>query len=309
MTSDFVLALQDMTPDEIFADKKFAQELELSKDNYFRELMPSEASTHGCSSRILEVDRLYAASKEKRVAYYNAVKEFYKDKLPLGGDGYLSGGNHYHIFFETRYEIQKMYSWDPDFVKDIYSFIKAVPLFAKFKKLDDGTKKFFSRRNWGHNATSRIEQSKSIGISAKRSYASSENRVRGWSDGPTGIEDTTSVQSLEFRMNGVIDNRIYGFYQAALIYAIDKQFGKVKTLGVTGTAIYQGIRSGLDSSHCDVAGDCFTLEKLHSLGEGFTMDSKLEDKLAFNVNIALNLLTKYGLTNSAAALKEYIDEF
>lgn len=39
------------------------------------------------------------------------------------------------------------------------------------------------------------------------------------------------------------------------------------------------------------------------------MDSKLEAKLAFNVNIALNLLTKYGLTNSAAALKEYIDEF
>lgn len=111
-------------------------------------------------------------------------------------------------------------------------------------------------------------------------------------------------------MNGVIDNRIYGFYQAALIYAIDKQFGKVKTLGVAGTAIYQGISSGFDSSYCcDVAGNCFTLEKLHSLGEGFTMDSKLEAKLAFNVNIALNLLTKYGLTNSAAALKEYIDEF
>ena len=31
MMHDFVLNLQDMTPDEIFADKKFAQELELSK--------------------------------------------------------------------------------------------------------------------------------------------------------------------------------------------------------------------------------------------------------------------------------------
>lgn len=31
MIHDFALNLQDMTPDEIFADKKFAQELELSK--------------------------------------------------------------------------------------------------------------------------------------------------------------------------------------------------------------------------------------------------------------------------------------
>lgn len=84
MIHDFVLNLQDMTPDEIFADKKFAQELELSNRKYFRELLPAEAQTHTCSSRISEIDKLYACSKESRIAYYNAVKEYYKDKLPLG---------------------------------------------------------------------------------------------------------------------------------------------------------------------------------------------------------------------------------
>lgn len=35
-TLDICFALQDMTPDEIFADKKFAQELELANVAYFR---------------------------------------------------------------------------------------------------------------------------------------------------------------------------------------------------------------------------------------------------------------------------------
>lgn len=110
-------------------------------------------------------------------------------------------------------------------------------------------------------------------------------------------------------MNGMIDNRIYGYYQAALLYAIDKECGKVKTLGVLGTAIYQGITCSFTPELADAKGDCFTLEKLHSLGHGFAVDSKHLEKMAFNTNVALNLLTKYGLVNSAAALKEYIDEF
>lgn len=35
-TLNICFALQDMTPDEIFADKKFAQELELANVAYFR---------------------------------------------------------------------------------------------------------------------------------------------------------------------------------------------------------------------------------------------------------------------------------
>ena len=48
-----------MTPDEIFANKKFAQEIEVSNKMYFPELLPSKASTHSCGSRIIEIDKLY----------------------------------------------------------------------------------------------------------------------------------------------------------------------------------------------------------------------------------------------------------
>jgi len=43
----------------------------------------------------------------------------------------------------------------------MYAFIKAIPLFAKFKQFDDGTKKFFSRRCWGHREGTMIHTDKS----------------------------------------------------------------------------------------------------------------------------------------------------
>ena len=82
-TPNIAFALQDMEPDEIFADKKFAQELELAEKAKFTTLIPRTASTHQCSYRITEIDKLYKATKEERLAYYNAVKEHYKDKIPL----------------------------------------------------------------------------------------------------------------------------------------------------------------------------------------------------------------------------------
>lgn len=79
-----LFALQDMTPDEIFANKKFAQEIEVSNQAYFPELMPTKSTSHDCSSRIIEIDTLYLGSKKARLEYFKAVKEFYKDKFPLG---------------------------------------------------------------------------------------------------------------------------------------------------------------------------------------------------------------------------------
>jgi len=152
--------LQDMQPDEIFADKKFAQEIEISNRAYFPELLPSECSTHTCSTRITEIDKLYRASKEKRLRYYEAVKSHYRDKLPLGGDRWLSGGNHFHIFFERNVEVVSMYNFGQYIAPEMYKFIKAIPLYAKFKKFDDGTKKFFSRRCWGHRERDRIHSDK-----------------------------------------------------------------------------------------------------------------------------------------------------
>jgi hypothetical protein len=81
---DLCFALQDMTPDEIFADKKFAQELELAKKASFLSDLPTNAEVHSCSERIQEIDKLYSASKEDRLRYFQVVQEHYKDKLPLG---------------------------------------------------------------------------------------------------------------------------------------------------------------------------------------------------------------------------------
>lgn len=249
MRNSFILELQDMKPDDMFADKKFAQELELSKKNSLRNLLPAVCEAHSCSSRIEEIDKLYKASKEQRMTYYAAVKELYKNNFPLGGDSYLSGGNHFHIFFKTGYEINELYGADEDFVKALYTFIKSLPFYAKFKKHEDGTRKFYSRRNWGHSVSSSIMQTKSYGISAKLSYASSDSRRSYGSQ--IAIEDTSGVQSVEFRMNSNIDDRIYGLYQAAILYAIDKSLGTCKSLGVLGTNIYQGIRKSFVEEDCD----------------------------------------------------------
>lgn len=46
--SNLQFALQDMSPDEIFANKKFAQEIELSNKAYFPELIPKKSTTHDC---------------------------------------------------------------------------------------------------------------------------------------------------------------------------------------------------------------------------------------------------------------------
>ena len=301
---DICFALQDMNPDDIFADKKFAQELELSKRASFGSQMPMEASPHSCSSRIEEIDKLYRAPKDKRLAYYNIVKEHYKDKLPLGGDRWLSGGNHFHIFFDRQKEVRSLISSGQYIAPDMYNFIIAIPLYAKFKKFEDGTKKFFSRRCWWHRKDTVIHTWKSHGIAGKCSYASSNNRC-GYS---TVTDDNNStVQSLEFRMNGTIDNRIYWLYQASMLYALDKSFWEVTPMR-RATAIYWGITEQFQEEDCDSPG-CISLDKLHELWLGFAISKIDTKKLTHNINIMLSLLNKYGLTNSANSLQSYIDEY
>lgn len=303
---DICFALQDMTPDEIFADKKFAQELELSKKASFLTQLPSPANPHGCSTRIEEIDKLYAvSSKEARLAYYEIVREHYKDKLPLGWDNWLSGGNHFHIFFERQKEVTSLFYNGSHIVKDMYAFIKAIPLFAKFKQFDDGTKKFFSRRCWGHREGTMIHTDKSHWICAKTGYASSENRYSFRTS--NNDDDTSTVQSLEFRMNGTIDNRIYGLYQASMLYAVDKSFWEVTPLR-SSTTIYDGITEQFSEADCDSPG-CISLDKLHDMGLGFKLSKPDVKKLTNNINIMLSLLNKYGLTNSANSLQSYIDEY
>lgn len=304
-TLDICFALQDMTPDEIFADKKFAQELELANVAYFSDSLPSSARTHSCSWRISEIDYLYKATKEKRLAYYELVKEHYKDKLPLGWDSWLSGGNHFHIFFNTKKEVHTLIVNGWPITADMYNFIQAIPLFAKFKKFEDGTKKFFSRRCWWHRVNNKISVGKSSGISGKLSYSSSENR---WSyNDNADSESGTTVQSLEFRMNGTIDNRIYGLYQASMLYAVDKSFWEVTKLR-SSKWIYDGITAQFSSWDCDSPG-CISLDKLHDMWHGFKLSKPDIGKLTANINIMLSLLNKYGLTNSANSLQSYIDEY
>lgn len=303
---DLCFALQDMTPDEIYSDKKFSQELEIALNSIPR-WRPSETSYHKCSSRIRELDSMHKAEKTARLEYYNKIKDIYKDRLPLWWDSWLSWGNHFHIFFNSSDEINSMYSSGKYIVSDMYNFIQAVPLYAKFKKFDDGTKKFFSRRNWWHGVNKEITQSKSYWISAKRSYASSENRLnwRTWENANDSLE--SSVQSIEFRMNGTIDNRIYWLYQASMLYALDKTFWEVKKLSCS-KKIYDGITETFQEEETD-AYWCLTLDSLHERGLGFAITELDKKKLVNNINIMLQLLNKYGLVNSANSLQSYIDEY
>lgn len=296
-----LFALQDMTPDEIFANKKFAQEIEVSNQAYFPELMPTKSTSHDCSSRIIEIDKLYLGSKKARLEYFKAVKEFYKDKFPLGWDSYLSGGNHYHIFFETREEVESLADAAPSsiWLTDVYRAIRSVPLYAKFKKFDDGTKKFFSRRCWGHWQWSSIWYgSKQSWITAKRTYWSSASSNSKW-----------TVQSLEFRMNWTIDDRLYWLYQAAMIYAFDKTKWEIQPISVD-SSIYNGITRMFSVEEMDCREEkCITLDKLHEMWLWAALTESDERALANNTDILLNLLEKYWLQNSKLALMSYINEY
>lgn len=149
-----------------------------------------------------------------------------------------------------------------------------------------------------------IAQGKSYGIAGKTSYSSSDNRSFSYN---TTSESWTTVQSLEFRMNGTIDNRIYGLYQAAMLYAVDKTFWEVTPLR-SSTSIYDGITAQFSEEDYDSPG-CISLDKLHDMWHGFKVSKPDVKKLTANINIMLSLLNKYGLTNSANSLQSYIDEY
>ena len=75
------ITLQDMSPDEIFENKKFAQELELS--NQVTGNIPNHADAHSCSSNIDEIDHLYQVEKEERLDYYTEVEDAYQYNFPI----------------------------------------------------------------------------------------------------------------------------------------------------------------------------------------------------------------------------------
>lgn len=287
-------SLFDMNPEDIYTDMHFSQELELSTEQYFEEYLPDEAYTHDCSSNITEIDGLHTVRHSDALAYYEKVKEYYKDKLPLGRDTYLSGGNHFHIFITTRDQLDSISNAWEYIAPRMYNLIHGVPLYAKFKKFEDGKMWFFSRRAWWHRQAYEISNNKSCGICAKDEYSSSDDC--DW-----------TVQSLEFRMNWVIDNRIYGLYQASMLYAVDSSEWIIEPLSIS-TRIYNGISYSFNESEME-ENNCITLDKLKEMEQWFFLNEQDKQKLKQNIEIALKLLRKYGLINAANSLQNYIDEY
>lgn len=93
MTQNLTLTfgLQDMNPDDIFENKKFSQELEISNTSPILTRLPKGARAHSCSDNISEIDYLYLVKKEDRTACYEEIRQLYADRYPLGNDRYLSG--------------------------------------------------------------------------------------------------------------------------------------------------------------------------------------------------------------------------
>lgn len=109
-------------------------------------------------------------------------------------------------------------------------------------------------------------------------------------------------------MNSNIDHRIYGLYQAALLYSVDESEGVVQTLsGVQQNQIYNGVQFQYERTDADEFGN-ITLEKIANDGHGVILTQTDITKIKHNFNLALTLLRKYGLVNSADALDQYVGE-
>lgn len=116
--------------------------------------------------------------------------------------------------------------------------------------------------------------------------------------------------SIEFRCNNVIDGRLYGYYLAAILYAMsddDNVFYKIKPL----TNAYQ-LFLWDQSKYQDHREDDEIPETIHIKDVDKKDFNLIEwtdlDYLKYNYTQMMKILNTYNLPNATAMLQEYCSE-
>jgi len=215
----------DMSEEWLFHD--YAIELEVSHESAkkAKALIPAEAQAllreKSESGRICELSYVHKLDKENIKIIYDSLYETYKDKLPIGNDGYLSWWTHFHTFFNNKSDYKKFLQdkfcirslldyWpiSNKWIRTVMDFnhlmtqnFSAVPLFFKYHN---------DILIWRKNQKSVFKTFKWYKDSSDPKHAYRQI----WWKYNWGIRTFKDwlFWSIEFRLNQPIDIRLYGFY-------------------------------------------------------------------------------------------------
>lgn len=194
------IQFKDRSHEEAFTDKAFAFEAECSAtDSEVFNGQIGKSIFCRYNARIWEAEGIHLLSSDHKQKIMKLMKDKYEYEFPIGCDGYTSGWNHFHIFYDVEsFEALRLVENS----QLLEQWQVAVPLYAKYHNW-----KWYHRHN--NRAQSLNEHtllpvgSKSYSNCLKTSYSSTRS--------------DPEVRSIEYRLNNVLDPRLYGYYLACTI--------------------------------------------------------------------------------------------
>ena len=186
-----------------------------NKTDPFNKEFPT--ATTGCkyeSNKIIELRGIHLLEDKKRIAIYRYFQQYYKDKFPVWADTHLSWWVHFHAFFrkgiEHGFNTVKFKINSSNYVSNFLS----LPLYAKIRN-----KQFFVRPNGKIDLPTSQDNYKQHTTyndlyltRLKTSFRTNWVSASPWTNNNWHL-------SLEFRMNNVLDTRLYWYYIWQLLLA------------------------------------------------------------------------------------------
>ena len=196
----------------ILVKDQFAIEAEIDVDLYEEQF--DDMQYHQESDNIYELINLHQCNDNYIDEVSEQITEHYEDCKPVWEDGYLSGWWHIHIFNDNLY-IKICNNIKPRQMK--YGLLNC-PFWTNFYKWHSILRNITERANLKSNVDddwSYYFNSKYKPFCLKTSYYSHSEE-----------DEEIDNHSFEFRVNDVIDGRIYFLYKALILYL--SNWGKFK---------------------------------------------------------------------------------
>lgn len=229
-----------------------------------------------------EYSQCHTLSPEKRKKFLEMAEDVNRYKIYFWGDRFTSGWNHFHVFFKgvPLNELQAFVSANWEAMKAI---MKSAPLYALYYP---GTG-FHKRRRWVCTDWDTAATSCS-----KWSWFC----INNFQTVGTGRAET--LNSFEFRINQAFDRRLYGYYAAVILMAMEwVELPNQLTPG-KANLIWEGVKVQTKQIrwrwHYDIRSNTVTVLSPQEL-----------TAVSSNVAFMVQFLRDRWLSNSANMLDEY----
>lgn len=304
---------QDYGPEDVWKKWAFALEAEIAvQDAADWNKMTGTNLFRKYTSRIWESERAHELEGWEKLRLMDFLRKNYDYHIPFGADSYLSGGNHFHIFFnEETYDFWRNFNKANKFE----AWFKYAPLYAKYHEWV-----WFNRRNFRATPIGTIipNWSKCASVTLKNYYTGGC---------PSG------TRSLEFRLNNVLDARLYGYYlwmmltvafwvepveptewkqKFGLLYNGNfKDYQNIYGANYVPEEITVEDRDDDDDDDDDGYSTSETVQSVEKLDirkypqHGFTVDNEI---VKANCKTILSILEQFNMVKAKEALEEYLYE-